>query len=64
MHEEFTPFFSKSFQMWDHFFSLFFGFQISKNVGHPTFGIGGKKTFKRYLKSEHTHRHTYEQIDL
>ena len=24
----------------------------------------GKKTFKRYLKSEQTHRHTYGQIDL
>ena len=37
------------------------GFPISKNVGHPTSGSGGKKTFKRYLKSEqtHTHKHTY-----
>ena len=30
------------------------GFQISKNIGHPTSGSGGKKTFKRYLKSEQT----------
>ena len=28
------------------------GFQISKNIGHPTSGSGGKKTVKRYLKSE------------
>ena len=34
------------------------GFQISKNIGHPTLGSGGKKTFKQYLKSEQTHRHT------
>ena len=27
------------------------GFRISKNIGHPTLGRGGKKTFKRYLKS-------------
>ena len=26
------------------------GFQISKNIGHPTLGSGGKKTFKQYLK--------------
>ena len=25
---------------------------ISKNIGHPTLGSGGKKTFKRYLKSD------------
>ena len=31
------------------------GFRISKNIGHPTTESGGKKTFKRYLKSEHTH---------
>ena len=34
------------------------GFRISKNIGHPTSGSGGKKTVKRYLKSEHTDRHT------
>ena len=33
-------------------------FRISKNIGHPTLGSGGKKTVKRYLKSEHTDRHT------
>ena len=27
-------------------------FRISKNIGHPTSGSGGKKTIKRYLKSE------------
>ena len=36
----------------------FQGFQISTNIGHPTSGSGGKKTVKRYLKSEQTHGHT------
>ena len=34
------------------------GIWIFKNIGHPTTGSGGKKTFIRYLKSEHTHRRT------
>ena len=34
------------------------GFRISKNIGHPTSGSGGKKTVKRYLKSEQTDRRT------
>ena len=34
------------------------GFQISKNIGHPTSGSGDKKTVERYLKSEQTHRQT------
>ena len=34
------------------------GFRISKNIGHPTSGSGGKKTAKRYLKSKQTHKHT------
>ena len=36
------------------------GFQISRNIGHPTSGSGGKKTVKRYLKSEQT---AYRQTD-
>ena len=32
------------------------GFQISKNIGHPTWGSGGTKTVKRYLKSEKSER--------
>ena len=32
------------------------GFQISKNIGHPTSASGGKKTVKRYLKSEKSER--------
>ena len=39
------------------------GFRICKNIGHPTLGSGGKKTFKRYLKSEQTDRHTDVQTD-
>ena len=39
------------------------GFRISKNIGHPTSGNGGKKTVKRYLKSEHTHRRTHRHKD-
>ena len=30
------------------------GFRITKNIGHWTLGNGDKKTFKRYVKSEHT----------
>ena len=36
----------------DHLFPQ--GFRISKSIGHTTSGSGGKKTFKRYLKSEQT----------
>ena len=39
-----------------HYFSQ--GFWISKTFGHPTPGSGGKKTFKRYPKSEHLDGHT------
>ena len=39
------------------------GFGISKNIGHPTSGSGGKKTFKRYLISEHTDGQTDRQTD-
>ena len=39
------------------------GFRISNNIGHPTSGSGGKKTVKRYLKSEQTHRRTDGQTD-
>ena len=39
------------------------GFWISKNFGHPTLGSGGKKSVKRYLKSEQAHRHTDRQTD-
>ena len=40
------------------------GSRISKNIGHPSLGSGGKKTFKRYLKSEHTHGRTVRQTDV
>ena len=39
-------------------------FRISKNIGHPTSGSGGKKTVKRYLKSEQTNTHTDGHFDL
>ena len=39
------------------------GFRISKNIGHLTSGSGGKKTFKRYLTSEHTDEQTDRQTD-
>ena len=35
-----------------------------KIVGHPTLGSGGKKTFKWYLKSEHTDKHTDGQTKI
>ena len=56
--------------MFQTFASITFpqGFRISKNIGHPTLGSGGKKTFKQYLKSEQTHgwtdRHTHGHFDL
>ena len=37
--------------------------RISKIFGHSTLGSGGKKTFKLYLKSEQTHRHTHTHTD-
>ena len=37
------------------------GIRIYKIFGHPTSGSGGKKTFKRYHKSEQTDRHTDKQ---
>ena len=40
------------------------GFRISKNFGHPTSGSGGKKTVKRYLKSEQTDRQTDRQTHI
>ena len=44
------------------------GFRISKNIGHPTSGSGGKKTVKRYLKSEQTNTQTdgqtHRQTDI
>ena len=43
-------------------------FQISKNIEHPTSGSGGKKTVKRYLKSEQTNTQTdgqtHRQTDI
>ena len=55
---DFRQFSNKNVHIWDHFFPIFFpqGFRISKNIGHPTSGSGGKKTVKRYLKSEQTDR--------
>ena len=35
------------------------GFRISKNIKHPTSGSGGKKTVKRYLKSEKSERKNF-----
>ena len=50
---------TKMFKSETTFFHYFFqGFQISKNIGHPTSGSGGKTTFKQYLKSEHKDRRT------
>ena len=56
----FTPFISKSVQIWDHFFLLLLpkDSESFKIFGHLTLGIGGQTTFKWYLKSEQTHRHT------
>ena len=34
-----------------------------KNIGHPTSGSGGNKTFKQYLKSEQTDKQTNRGAD-
>ena len=49
LRRNFTPFMSKSCQIWDHFFSLLFpkGFKNLKKFWHWTLGSGGRKTFKR-----------------
>ena len=39
------------------------GFRTLKNIGHPTSGSEGKKTVKRYLKSEQTHGQTDTRTD-
>ena len=63
----FTPFISKSIQIWDHFFPLSFpknSESESENFGHLTLGSGGKKTFKRYYKSEQTDGRTNTRTDI
>ena len=52
----------------DHFQTIMFQSETTSfyyfspripNIGHPTSGSGGKKTFKRYLKvNRHTDKHT------
>ena len=56
---------NKNVQMLDHFFALLFpkDSKSLKNIGHPTLGKRGKKTFKRYLKSEQTDGETHGQTD-
>ena len=65
MRGDFKPFPNTNVQMLDHFFPLLFpqGFRIFKNIGHPTSVSGGKKTVKRYLKSEQTHGQIDGQTD-
>ena len=61
----FTPFVSKSFQIWDHFFLLLFPKESLKKNWHPILGSWGKKTFKRYLKKwtdKQTDRRTFRLI--
>ena len=41
----------------------YFSPKDTESIGHPTSGSGGNKTFKRYLKSEHTHRQTDGRAD-
>ena len=51
--------------MLDHFFPLLFpkDSQSLKNIWHPSSGRGGKKTVKRYLKSEQTDTRTDRRTD-
>ena len=52
---------SKSFQIWDHLFQLLFHKDSeSLNLFENWLkGSGGKKTFKRYIKSEQTKGRTF-----
>ena len=59
-----TTFMIKSFLIWDHFITFPQQFRISKIFGHPSLGSGGKKTVKRYLKSEQTYRHTHRHTHI
>ena len=50
LRSDFTPFMSKSFQIWDHFFLLLLlkdSEYFKKKFGHWTLWGGGKRTFKR-----------------
>ena len=53
---DFRQFSNENVLIWDHFFPLLFpqGFRISKNIGHPTLGSGGKKTVKKDQKPKKT----------
>ena len=60
----FKPFISIFFYSKTTFFITFpQGFRIFKNIGHLTSRNGGKKMFKRYLKSKHTNTHTNTQTN-
>ena len=61
----FTPFISKSFQIWDYFFPLLFpkGSESLKFVDIRLWEVGTKKTFKWYLKSEQTDGRTHGHTD-
>ena len=50
---------TKNIQIRGHFFPFLF----PKDSEYQTSGSGGKKTFKRYLKSEHTDGQTDRQTD-
>ena len=54
---DFTPFMSKSFQIWDHFFPLL-SLKMSESLKKKF------KTVKRYLKSELIHRQTHTHTHI
>ena len=62
----FLDYFQTNGKILDHFFPLLFpkDSESQKNSGHTTLGSGGKKTVKRYLKSERTDRPTNTQTDI
>ena len=62
---DFTPFIILFFKFWDHFFSLLFPKESEslKILDIQHWEVGGKKTFKHYLKSEHTDRQTHTQTN-
>ena len=65
MRGDFRPFPNKNVQMLDHFFLLLFpkDTESQKILDIRFWEVGGKKMFKRYLKSEQTDTQTDGQTD-
>ena len=65
LRSDFRPLPNKNVKMLDHFFPLLFpkDSESLKILDIRLWEVGGKKTVKRYLKSEHTDKHTDTRPD-